>query len=434
MTAEVAVLNRQAVVLAADSAVTIDDGEGEKVFTTVNKIFALSKHHPVGIMIYGNSDYCGIPWETLIKMFRRAQGSKSYATLKEYIENFKLFLVSDLVKSKVLNMSDLIPIEIEQKLTAIRDIFRSRVNYKILMDEKIGGMTARELWEHTLSHELDIAKSVELFEGVDKAFIQSLSRKYKEQIKSLAEKVFERWPLIPSDINKLTKIIIATLTSPRGVLEKFSSGVVFAGYGEDEFFPSVYSYQVGGILSSGNKVIPRVVNSEFAEVKERSSASIMAFAQMDVIYSFMEGADFRYNNHVISTVMQLSTEFGLKLVDIKSIKDIKKREEVYTIIHQMAVTATATVQESFSNERSEAFSMPILKVVAVLPKEELAAMAATLVDLTKFRRRITMGIETVAGPVDVAVISKGDGFIWIDRKHYFDIKNNRHFKELHGDE
>jgi hypothetical protein len=27
--------------------------------------------------------------------------------------------------------------------------------------------------------------------------------------------------------------------------------------------------------------------------------------------------------------------------------------------------------------------------------------------------------ETVGGPVDVAVISKGDGFVWIKRKHYF---------------
>jgi len=30
-----------------------------------------------------------------------------------------------------------------------------------------------------------------------------------------------------------------------------------------------------------------------------------------------------------------------------------------------------------------------------------------------------MEAETVGGPIDVAVISKGDGFIWINRKHYF---------------
>ena len=47
-------------------------------------------------------------------------------------------------------------------------------------------------------------------------------------------------------------------------------------------------------------------------------------------------------------------------------------------------------------------------------------MAESLVNLTKFRRRVTPERETVGGPIDVAVITKGDGFVWIRRKHYFD--------------
>jgi hypothetical protein len=35
--------------------------------------------------------------------------------------------------------------------------------------------------------------------------------------------------------------------------------------------------------------------------------------------------------------------------------------------------------------------------------------------------------ETVGGPIDVAVISKGDGLIWIKRKHYFSPELNRQF-------
>lgn len=37
------------------------------------------------------------------------------------------------------------------------------------------------------------------------------------------------------------------------------------------------------------------------------------------------------------------------------------------------------------------------------------------------------GEETVGGPVDVAVISKGDGFVWINRKHYFKPELNTQF-------
>lgn len=70
---------------------------------------------------------------------------------------------------------------------------------------------------------------------------------------------------------------------------------------------------------------------------------------------------------------------------------------------------------------------PIISIVALLPKDELAAMAESLVNLTSFKRRVSMETETVGGPIDVAVISKGDGFIWIKRKHYFDSKLNHHF-------
>ena len=38
-----------------------------------------------------------------------------------------------------------------------------------------------------------------------------------------------------------------------------------------------------------------------------------------------------------------------------------------------------------------------------------------------------MEMETVGGPIDVAVISKGDGFIWIKRKHYFNKDLNPQF-------
>jgi hypothetical protein len=38
-----------------------------------------------------------------------------------------------------------------------------------------------------------------------------------------------------------------------------------------------------------------------------------------------------------------------------------------------------------------------------------------------------MDAETVGGPIDVAVISKGDGFIWIKRKHYFKSELNPQF-------
>jgi hypothetical protein len=54
-------------------------------------------------------------------------------------------------------------------------------------------------------------------------------------------------------------------------------------------------------------------------------------------------------------------------------------------------------------------------------------MAEALVSLTSLKRRVTTDAETVGGPTDVALISKGDGFIWIKRKHYFSSELNHDF-------
>ena len=54
-------------------------------------------------------------------------------------------------------------------------------------------------------------------------------------------------------------------------------------------------------------------------------------------------------------------------------------------------------------------------------------MAEALVSLTSFKRRVSADAETVGGPIDVALISKGDGFIWIKRKHYFKPELNYTF-------
>jgi hypothetical protein len=78
MTAEIAIMNREAIAIAADSAVTLSEEAGNKIFTSANKIFSLSKYHPVGIMIYGTANFMGVPWETIIKSYRKLLGFKEF--------------------------------------------------------------------------------------------------------------------------------------------------------------------------------------------------------------------------------------------------------------------------------------------------------------------------------------------------------------------
>ena len=91
MTAEIAVLNRNAVALAADSAVTLQLPEGPKIYHA-NKLFTLSKYRPVGIMIYGAADFMDVPWDTIIKRYRAHLGTRGFRQVQDYATDFLSFI------------------------------------------------------------------------------------------------------------------------------------------------------------------------------------------------------------------------------------------------------------------------------------------------------------------------------------------------------
>ena len=75
--------------------------------------------------------------------------------------------------------------------------------------------------------------------------------------------------------------------------------------------------------------------------------------------------------------------------------------------------------------------MNIHRSLSFLPRDEMIYMAEGMINLTSFKRRLVLDnfSETVGGPIDIAFISKGEGFIWIKRKKYFDKEMNYVFTE-----
>lgn len=172
------------------------------------------------------------------------------------------------------------------------------------------------------------------------------------------------------------------------------SGVVIGGYGSSELFPSLVSYEISYSFKDDIKM--QLTNSNSVDLLN-SDALIVPFAQSDMISTILTGMD-PFMNEVVSQSI-----IGLKDLSI----DVKN-----DIINYI------------SEQQKQQFINPILGVVRTLALPELANMAETLVNLTSFKRHITDSLETVGGPVDVLVISKGDGPIWINRKEYFDISKN----------
>lgn len=63
-------------------------------------------------------------------------------------------------------------------------------------------------------------------------------------------------------------------------------------------------------------------------------------------------------------------------------------------------------------------------VHAPMPIQDAIDLAAFLVDTTIKFSRFTIGAPTVGGPIEVAAITRHEGFKWIQRKYYYDVQYN----------
>lgn len=63
-------------------------------------------------------------------------------------------------------------------------------------------------------------------------------------------------------------------------------------------------------------------------------------------------------------------------------------------------------------------------VMPAMPIQDAIDLAAFFVDLTIKFSRFAPGAPTVGGPVEVAVITKHEGFKWVRRKHYYTAEYN----------
>ena len=204
-----------------------------------------------------------------------------------------------------------------------------------------------------------------------------------------------------------------------------ASGVVVAGFGSSQLFPALSHHLVDGFLAS--RIRTRRLHG--IQIGWEQPAVICPFAQQDMVRTFMDGLHPNYPRALagfIDETMRLFVEhFGSQIQNELSPDDYRE------LVGRMTTARSDTVkwfQEQMRDLLEKQHSSPIMSVVGVLPKEELAEMAEALVNLTSLKRRVTPKEETVGGPVDVAVISKGDGLIWIKRKHYFAPElNHRYF-------
>ena len=398
MTAIIGVMNKHAVAIAADSAVTL--GGGRKVLNSANKLFALSKHHPVAVAIYGNAELVGTPWEIIIKEYRKNLKDKSLAHVSDYVGDFFDFIRHkqyycfdpndslNQIKQFILGFCNDLCQNFGNNPAQLTQVFINFCN-NTQSDYLEGFSDDTAVFIHdNLSHELD-------------ACIQKLQQSG-----------------LTLDYDNAKQMLVNSLT--KGIPIFVSSGLVFTGYGEEEIYPSVFSYEVGFVING----VLSIIRGNPVQISNVNPASICPFAQTDVMLTILKGISPQIQSIYADSLTKTIQSFTNQLADRINTNDTQLAQQIRGIsVEPFIQTFVNLSQQAQANH----YTAPFVNSVASLEKEDLSDFAESLITLTSLKRKVSPDQETVGGPVDVMVISKGDGIIWMKRKHYFDAEKNHHF-------
>ncbi len=420
MTAEIAIMNLEAVALAADSAVTASAGGNQKIFSSQNKLFALSDVAPVGVLVYGGATFMSIPWETLIKEYRRKLGRKSFPRLSEYASHFCDFLVDDISKSvTVEHQAEYAGMLVRLVCEEIARLIQQRVSEQIAGDavrrvEQVDSIVTTE----TINEYHLRAQEAVLVEDAPDDFLERIQATIQGSRRGLYSEIFKQ-DLPSTEITKLNMIteraVGAMFADVATQSSGLTTGIVIAGFGQDDLFPSYSEIHVEGLVAG---VLKKRV-AEGGSTGPDNRAMIVSFAQNDMIYQFMQGIAPQYKeylhasllshlNHYTSSILENLEQYS----DSERVALSERLEEIHPEIAQAFVDQIEEIGNLYHAQE-------IVDVVVMLPKDQLAEMAEALVSLTSLRRKVSLQDETVGGPTDVALITKGDGLVWLKRKHYF---------------
>lgn len=421
MTAEIAVYNKNCVALSADSAVTISGLGKQKIYNGAEKLFALTKHHPVGLMVFGSGSLSSSPWEIVIKAFRRQLGTQSYQTLEEYAERFFSFVESSTnIITDGMREGGTYQFLSESVFKDLLDAYQSNKDNEFWVNFDIHKFYS-EFEEHC--HELlQILSNTDFLDDFNADDIDTARDYCKNYTDVILKKEILKDTPIPESLSAVVNEIFATMLCKKSDLGNVS-GLVLAGYGDDDFYPKVLAYDVCGFF---NGKLRKSLNE--SKCSSNGVSGVTPFAQDDEVMAFMQGGSPNLLNQLhteysgcIGALLEHFDEVITESVDAEVQQQVKDK----VIEHTKALYGLTN--QSISEFMHDNYINKVINMVEFLPKQDIAYMAESLVNLTAFKRKVSDDSETVGGPIDVAIISKSDGFIWVKRKHYFDKDMNYHF-------
>jgi hypothetical protein len=425
MTAIVGILNKRAAVMAADSAVTVTNGGKSKIYNTGTKIFRLSIENPVGVMIFSSVEFMGTPWDVIFKLYRDKRGMQSFNTLKEYAQNFVDFLSAENYFSSAKSQKDYFIDELSNFYYTIKDevLEQYQSETKDLSEEEMANLDSEARICTLLGNELERVCSIYRDKGINHEFedytidnMLSFSHNEFDELMSLCQEED-----MPTNMRDKWESSFHSYICSQHYYN--GTGIVFVGYGNKDIYPSLLPMYISGAFDHRMRYFFEDIRA--VAITNDDCARICPFAQTDVMMSLMKGVSPGFYRTALDSYENSINSTKKKM--IQAMKEAGATEEV------LEKAESVDFEEMIQNHREQLsdyiqneFVNGIIDAVDSFSIDDMANMAESLISVTNLQRHISSSDESVGGPIDVAVITRSEGFIWVKHKQWFHQDLNPH--------
>jgi hypothetical protein len=403
-------MNQRAIALAADSAVTLIDGGKIIVRNDQKKLFHIGDGLPVAVMFHGIADLMGHPWEILVCEYKKMAAASRKARLADHAESFMGMLDK---------LESFFPPERQKDeyrrlfASVLRFIFRlAHYLYEAGVqgpDEEILRQAIALVFERY--HYLVDGTPRRDLPCFPEGFTTQIRRDYAAAAEELIAYSFSAFPLDEVARDQLKEI--AVLCVVKDLFLEDVTGLVFAGYGKDDLYPSVVTYNVSAVIGG---IVKRGIGDELGINGETHSA-IAIYADSEATYAFLRGINIDLEAQIWGRTEEMAYELvDRSLAGLTGVDPVSREAMRRQLQSEAVPSAMSRWYDAINLYQQQTYIEPMLSVLEIASRSELAETAQDLVALNILKKRLTAQNQTVGGAIDVAVISRDGGFAWYKRQ------------------
>ena len=431
MTAVIGILNKRGIAIAADSAVTIQQ-EGEvKIENSANKMLRMSDVSPISVMIVGSAAFLGTPWDIIIRRFRQKHGKISFTSVRSCIDVFFSYMTTEkMFFPKKIQKSFL-----NRKLNSFWDEVVSSVP-DVHISQK-GEVTNKK--QILRAFHARIKSGIKYFCELEilPMFKNYAIEQFKDYMGSMVDNLFRQKTLdhdfsffdeygVPS--NNYSDDILLEIKDLfiEGFYYYITHGyknenthLIFSGYGEEEEYPVMIRVMVGHGFD--NRICYKINPKDVHAISDTNPVAICPYAQTDIMRALLTGIEPNFNNSLCRKVENMFSDIVGQISFDYMMKDDSM--ELDELLENVKSDDLIRQFQQYTKSIRNIEYRQWLKALHDYSLQDMAHLAENLIAMTSFERHMTFSPEGVGGPIDLAVITKNEGFTWLNRKSWYHHKD-----------